>query len=96
MKTKMARRFHACQKDCAALCVARERFRLNRGRTREFKNESLTNPAKYCLILDVSCRRATRGHNEQHDLLSTTIAHDNGKPVVRQGRKAVSLWQLTF
>jgi hypothetical protein len=72
------------------------RFSVHLKHARKFKNESLTNPAKYCLILNVSCRRATRGHERQHDLLSSTIAHDNGKPVVRQGRKAVNLLQLSF
>jgi hypothetical protein len=52
-------------------------------------NDLLTNACQYCLI-----NRPLMTHQERQAALifrKAMIAHDKGKPVARQGRKAVSL-----
>jgi hypothetical protein len=62
----------------------------------EIKKRGIDKPCQ--ILFNPECELPPRHTRQewQHDLLSTTIVHDNGKPVVRQGRKAVSLLQLSF
>jgi hypothetical protein len=50
----------------------------------------LTNHAKDCLILELPVSYGISGGDD----LYKTVAYDKGKPAVRQGRKAVSLFCL--
>jgi hypothetical protein len=54
--------------------------------------DSLTNTGKYCLITSLLLS-VTR---PKQPVLSSTIANDKGKPVARQGRKAMSLSNVVF
>jgi hypothetical protein len=79
-----------------ALCVAMLLFIQSLKHTRKFKKRVIDKRCQISFNLECELPPRHTRPQRQHDLLPTTIAHDNGKPVVRQGRKAVSLWQLSF